>query len=96
MVLCGKSRTRFTFDQAQGTTRARLSNVKVKRKGQVTIPVELRERFKIQEGSLLEIHQHKEGILLRPAAPLQAGEVVGEEAYRKILRELASLRKKWR
>ncbi len=73
-----------------------MSNVKVKRKGQATIPVELRERFKIQEGSLLEIHQHEEGILLRPVYPYRQKGVVGEEAYRKILRELASLRKKWR
>ncbi len=73
-----------------------MSNVKVKRKGQVTIPLELRERFKIQEGSLLEIQEHAEGILLKPTAPLQGGEVVGEEAYRKILQELAALRKKWR
>lgn len=73
-----------------------MSNVKVKRKGQVTIPIELRERFKIHEGSLLEVQEHEEGILLRPASPLQGGEVVGEEAHRKILRELASLRKKWR
>jgi len=73
-----------------------LSNVKVKRKGQVTIPLEMRERFKIQEGSLLEVQAHEKGILLRPASPLQGGEVVGEEAYRKILQELAALRKKWR
>ncbi len=73
-----------------------MSNVKVKRKGQVTIPVELRERLKIEEGSILEIREHEEGILLKPTAPLQGGDVVGEEAYRKILQELASLRKKWR
>ncbi len=62
----------------------------------MTIPVKLRERFKIQEGSFLEMHEHEEGILLKPTVPLQGGEVVGEEAYRRILRELASLRKKWR
>ncbi len=73
-----------------------MSNVKVKRKGQVTIPLELRERFKIQEGSLLEVQEREGGILLRPASPLEGGEVVGEEAHRKILRELSSLRKKWR
>lgn len=73
-----------------------MSTVKVKRKGQVTIPLELRKRFKIQEGSLLETHEHEEGILLRPAPPLRGGEVVGEEAYKKIMGELANLRKKWR
>ena len=70
--------------------------VKVQRKGLVTIPLKLRKRFQIQEGSLLEIQEHEEGIFLRPASPLQGGEVVGEEAHKKILRELATLRKECR
>ena len=73
-----------------------MSNVKVKRKGQVTIPVELRQRLKIEEGSLLEVHEHEQGILLKPAEPLEGGEVVGTESYKKILQELDSMRKKWR
>jgi len=73
-----------------------LSNVKVKRKGQVTIPIELRQRLKIEEGSLLEVHEHEHGILLTPTGPLEGGEVVGEESYRKILKELDVMRKKWR
>jgi AbrB family looped-hinge helix DNA binding protein len=73
-----------------------LSNVKVKRKGQVTIPAELRQQLKIEEGSLLEVRAHDEGILLVPAGPLEGGKVVGEESYRKILDELDSTRKKWR
>ena len=73
-----------------------MSNVKVKRKGQVTIPLELRERFKIKEGSVLEVEAREQGILLKPAAPLEAGAVVREEAYKRILRDLESLRKKWR
>ncbi len=73
-----------------------MSNVKVKRKGQVTIPVELREKFKLREGSILEVEEQPQGILLRPASPLEAGEVVGEKAYRKILDELDDMRRKWR
>ncbi|TMI35378.1 hypothetical protein E6H25_05460 [Candidatus Bathyarchaeota archaeon] len=38
-----------------GTTGRKLSNPKVKRNGQITIPLGLRERFKIQEGSVLEV-----------------------------------------
>ncbi len=77
-------------------TQIELSNVKVKRKGQVTIPVELRQRLKIEEGSLLEVHEHEQGILLIPAGPIEGGEVVGAESYKKILQELDSVRKKWR
>ena len=73
-----------------------LSHVKVKRKGQVTIPVELRQRLKIEEGSLLEVHEHEQGILLKPAGPLEGGDVVGAESYKKILQELDAMRKKWR
>ena len=73
-----------------------MSKVKVKRNGQITIPLGLRERFKIQEGSVLEVEAREQGILLKPAAPLEAGPVVGEEDYKRILRDLESLRKKWR
>lgn len=79
-----------------GTTGRELSKVKVKRNGQITIPLGLRERFKIKEGSVLEVEAREQGILLKPAAPLEAGSVVGEEAYKRILRDLESLRKKWR
>ena len=73
-----------------------MSNVRVKRKGQVTIPVELRQRLKIQEGSLLDVEEHEHGILLKPVGPLEGGEVVGHDSYKKILHELDSIRKKWR
>ena len=77
-------------------TRTCESSVRVKRKGQVTIPVELRQRLKISEGSLLDVCQHKKGILLTPTGPLEGGDVVGEESYAGILRELDNARKKWR
>ena len=73
-----------------------MSKVKVKRKGQVTIPVELRQRLKLEEGSMLDVREHDQGILLKPARPLEGGEVVGAESYKKILQELDSVRKKWR
>ena len=73
-----------------------MSNIKVKRKGQVTIPVELRRKLKIEEGSQLEAREHEHGIFLKPVKPLEGGDVVGEEAYKQVLQELESLRKKWR
>ena len=71
-------------------------NVKVKRKGQMTIPVGLREKFNLHEGSLLAVEERDNAILLRPVSPLEAGKVVGKEAYNQILRELETLRKNWR
>ncbi len=73
-----------------------MSNVKVKRKGQVTIPAELRQRLRLEEGSLLEVREHEKGILLTPTGPLEGGKVVGEESHKKIIQELDSMRKKWR
>lgn len=43
-----------------------LHEVKVTRKGQTTIPAELRARFMIEEGTRLEVVGTEEGILFRP------------------------------
>lgn len=42
------------------------TEVIVKKKGQVTIPVRLRNKFKIAEGTRLEVVETDEGILLKP------------------------------
>lgn len=72
------------------------SQVRVKRKGQVTIPSELRARLGIEEGALLEVEEQKGAIVLKPAPPLEGGEVVGEETHRQVIRELDRLRRDWR
>jgi len=40
--------------------------VVVTRKGQTTIPSRLRKKFRIEEGTRLEVIETKEGILFRP------------------------------
>lgn len=40
--------------------------VVVTRKGQTTIPAELRKKYKIQKGTRLEVTETSEGILLKP------------------------------
>lgn len=42
------------------------NEVVVTRKGQTTIPVRLRRKFKIEEGTRLEVLETKEGILFKP------------------------------
>ena len=42
------------------------TEVVVTRKGQTTIPAELRKKYKIQEGTRLEVIDTKEGILFKP------------------------------
>jgi AbrB family looped-hinge helix DNA binding protein len=70
-----------------------LSHVKVKRKGQMTIPANLREKFNLREGSVLQVEERNNAILLKPAPPLEAGKIVGHDEYKQILRELETLRK---
>jgi AbrB family looped-hinge helix DNA binding protein len=40
--------------------------VVVTRKGQTTIPAKLRKKYKIQEGTRLEVSETPEGILFKP------------------------------
>ena len=42
------------------------SEVIVTKKGQTTIPARLRKKFKIEEGTRLEVVETPEGILLKP------------------------------
>ena len=42
------------------------NEVVVTRKGQTTIPARLRKKFKIEQGTRLEVIETKEGILFKP------------------------------
>jgi AbrB family looped-hinge helix DNA binding protein len=72
------------------------SHVRVKQKGQVTIPLEFRSKLGIEEGALLEIKEEEGAIVLKPTPRLEPGKPVGEEEYKRIIGELDELRRKWR
>ncbi|MGA2665368.1 MAG: AbrB/MazE/SpoVT family DNA-binding domain-containing protein [Nitrososphaerales archaeon] len=72
------------------------SRVRVKHKGQVTIPSELRSRLGMEEGAILEVEESKGAIILRLVPPLKAGRVVGAKVYEQVIRELDQTRKDWR
>ena len=74
----------------------KLCHVRVKRKGQVTIPLELRSKLGIEEGTLLEIKEEEGTITLKPTPRLKAGKAVGEQEYKKIVSELDEDRRNWR
>ena len=42
------------------------TEIVVKKKGQTTIPVRIRKKFKIEEGTRLQVVETEEGILLKP------------------------------
>jgi len=73
-----------------------LSKVRVKHKGQVTIPMELRVKLGIEEGAILEISTEDNKIVLKPLPPIEPGEPVGEEEFKKIIAELEERRRNWR
>jgi len=77
-------------------TVVKLSRVRVKHKGQVTIPQELRNKLGIEEGAILDITAQDGTIVLKPLPRLEAGEPVGEEEFKKIIAELDERRRNWR
>jgi AbrB family looped-hinge helix DNA binding protein len=74
-------------------TVVKLSRVRVKHKGQVTIPQEMRNKLGIEEGAILEISAEDDKIVLKPLPPLEPGKPVGEEEFKKILAELEERRR---
>jgi AbrB family looped-hinge helix DNA binding protein len=77
-------------------TMTKSSLVRVKRKGQVTIPSELRLKLGIYEGAILEVGERQGAIVLKLAPPIEGGKVVGEERHKQLIYELDQSRKVWR
>jgi len=55
-----------TFQLYYIVVKLETQEVIVTRKGQTTIPAELRKKYKIQEGTRLEVIETPEGILFKP------------------------------
>ncbi len=68
--------------------------VRVTRKGQVTIPVEQRRRFRIREGMSLLVKDSPQGILLSPVTPLEdlAGVDAGKISIEEMKKQLDKMR----
>lgn len=72
------------------------SIVRVKHKGQVTIPSEIRRELGLTEGTTLEVRKEADGILLVARPSVEPGKAVGRDEYERIIRELDESRRKWR
>ncbi len=70
----------------------------VTRKGQVTIPVELRKKYGITVGMKVEVADSPTGMLLRPVPNMEdlAGVDKGKYSDSKMSDRLDRLRRKWR
>jgi AbrB family looped-hinge helix DNA binding protein len=62
--------------------------IKIGRRGTLVVPVELRRRFGLEEGTLLLAEAHDDGILLRPAVALPI-EIYSPERIAEFLLENA-------
>jgi hypothetical protein len=50
----------------------------------------------ISEGTVLEVKEHPDGILLQPLSGIKAGKVIGQREYNKIIGQSDRLRSEWR
>ncbi|MGI0079413.1 MAG: AbrB/MazE/SpoVT family DNA-binding domain-containing protein [Nitrososphaerales archaeon] len=76
---------------------SKLETVRVKRKGQVTIPADLRRRHGIREGDLLGIETKDDRtIVMKLKEPPEPGLPVGSGEQKRILEDLKKLRGRWR
>ncbi len=60
--------------------------VKVTRKGQTTIPIEIRKKYSIREGSRLRVIDTEKGIILKPA--LSTADLAGSGSKHASVKEM--------
>src|SRR3989442_13530584 len=72
------------------------SEMTVTRKGQVTIPTELRKKYGIREGMKVDITDAPTGLLLKPIPHMNdwAGSDVGKYRHEELIKELYRLARK--
>ena len=70
----------------------------VTRKGQVTIPADLRRKYGIHEGMRMEVVDYPPGLLLKPVPRMRdlAGVDAGKYTHAEMSERLDRLRKNWR
>ena len=66
----------------------KLPRIRMKRKGQVTIPQELRTEFGLDEGAFMDINKENNKIVITPLPPLEPYEPVGEEEQKNCSKNL--------
>jgi AbrB family looped-hinge helix DNA binding protein len=80
------------------TTEVSKWKITVTPKGQIKIPVEVRKKYGIREGTKIRIHEAPAGLMLRPIPKMEdlAGVDVGKRSYAEVVEKLDNLRKRWR
>ncbi len=70
--------------------------VKISSKGQITLPKELRERYRLREGDEVLILPAEEGILIKRRKASLRGFLSGKLDIEGFKEELKRLRREWR
>jgi len=70
----------------------------VTRKGQVTIPAQLRKKYSIKEGMKIQVTDTPSGLLFKPIPDMNdwAGADAGKYTYEEMTQRLDRLRARWR
>ena len=70
--------------------------VKLGVRGQLVIPKKLREKLKIEHGTILEIEEVKEGLLLKPYNPVAIMKGSAKGVFGHPVQYQRRLRKEWK
>ena len=52
----------------------------------------MRSKLQIEGGTILEVEEKKGMVAMKPVPRLEAGKIVGEKEYKRLMRELSDLR----
>jgi AbrB family looped-hinge helix DNA binding protein len=72
-----------------------VEKVKVGVRGQIVIPKKFREKLNIEDGTILEIEETGEGLLLKPYNPIVELKGLGKGVFGKPVEYQKKLRKEW-
>ncbi len=91
-------RSSYVLQTVQSITLGKRLETTVTRKGQVTIPAELRKKHGIREGMRVDITDSPAGLLLKPVPDMNdwAGADKGKYSYLEMTERLDRLRQRWR
>jgi len=85
----GRRQKEFNYHEELVVPVTKTTEAMVTRKGQTTIPVGLREKYKIKRGSRLEVIDTGEGILLKPKVSIS--DLAGSRSKRATVKQVKQL-----
>ncbi|MCK5547456.1 MAG: AbrB/MazE/SpoVT family DNA-binding domain-containing protein [Thermoplasmata archaeon] len=69
--------------------------VRLSSKGQVVIPVEIRNELELKQGDKMIVQRKDDRVVLRPVAKLSRMKGIDRKAWKDTSREIGKMRKEW-